>query len=304
MEDRRLRLAVAPCPCGSTRLTRDCHENLLRPPSEDELFATIDRGLQLAPRLRDLISTGFPRSGRAMLTYRQAMDFEEIRTNRYWHHLNLPLVLHLAGSEDGVPGGKSLALKLLALLEAFAERFHGWPGAKGVMKPLWQQAWDSDDPCFWSVVASCYWALRSPDHVIGFEGPTGRDAKTADLVLQTPSGRFLVEIEIWHQVVGSSAAEFATALRRRFEEKALKKFPRFIAPEMGVIVQFVFVNELQLQILREHRELLEPVKINPEARWVGQLIGVVEARNESGSVRAPEFLDFNSAIRPPPPARV
>lgn len=302
MDERRRALAVAACPCNSGKLTRECHENLLRPPTEEEFFATIEVGLAAVPRLRQLLPTGFPRSGRAMLTYDDAMRFEEIRTGRYWHHVNLPLILGLAGNESSVPGGRTLALHLLGLLEGFAERFHGYPGAKRVLKPLWEQAWDANDPSFWSVLASCYWAYRRPGDVIGFERATGKDGKSADLVLQTPAGRVFVEIELWHQPDATSIEDFASCLLRRHEAKAQMKFPAFTAPEMGVVVQFAFVDEAGLQALRDHPELLEPIDISVDGRWVGQLIAVAEARNETGSIRGPAFLDFNTPVRPPPPS--
>ena len=301
MDERRRALATAPCPCSSGKVTRDCHENLLRPPSEEEFFAPIERGLDAVPHLRGLIPTGFPRSGRAKLTYQQAMCFEEIRTDRHWHHVNLPLLLHLAGNDSSVPGGRVFALELLGLLEAFAKRFHGFPGAKRTLAPLWQQAWNAEDPCFWSVVASCHCALKWPADVFGFERSTGKDGTSADLVLQTATGRLFVEIEIWHQPGATSAEELEAVLRRRFEEKAQKKFPRFCAPEMGVILQFAFLDEVGLRLLHDHPELLEPVDISVDARWVGQLIAMAEARNETGSLRRPAFLDFNTPIRSPPP---
>jgi hypothetical protein len=135
---------------------------------------------------------------------------------------------------------------------------------------------------------------------MGFELPTGKDGKSADLVLQLPEGRAFVELELWHQPCDGTEAEFAAALRRRFHAKAEKKFPNFRAPDFGVVVQVAFVDERQLQLLREHRDLLEPVDFGGEARWVGQLIAVAEARDSTGSVRGPAFIDFNTPIRPPP----
>lgn len=302
MDQRRRALADSPCPCGNNRLTRDCHDGLLRPPSEEEFYAPIEQALELVPNLRRFMPQGFPRTGSAAVPFVQSMAFEDVRTGRYVHNIDLLLVLHLAGNESAVPGGRMLARSLLGIFDAFALRFHRHQGAARVFEALWRQVRDANDPSFWSVLSTCYWACRCPQDVIGFELATGKGAKSADLVLQLPDGRAFVEIEVWHQPPEGTAEEFATALNRRFRAKAENKFPRFTAPDFGVIVQAAFVNEGQLQLLREHPDLLGPVDFGGESRWVGQLIAVAESRDATGSLRGPAFIDFLTPVRPPPPS--
>lgn len=301
MTARRAALASAPCPCRSGRLTRDCHDTLLRPPTPEDFFTTIERGLKSAPRLQSLVPTGYPRSGRAKLDYAQAMAFEERRTTRHQHNFNLPLVLSLAGNADGVPGARSLAGSLLGVVERFASQFSGAPGAKAVLTPLWRQAWDVDDPCFWSVIANCHLAVRHRDSVIGFERPTGHGAKTTDLLLATKEGTILLEVEMWHDPRVDSADAFAAEFRRRVEAKASAKFPEFRPNAMGVVVELAFVNEAQLEMLRRNAALLEPVDVSVQSRWVGQLMIAVQTTNALGVITGYEFIDYTAPLRPPPP---
>lgn len=303
MTARRAALADAHCPCNSGRLTRDCHSVLLRPPSPEEFFTSIERGLKLVPRLRSIVPTGYPRSGRAKLGYAQAMSFEERRTARHEHHFNLPLVLSLAGNEDGVPGARSLAGSLLDVVERFATQFSGAPGAKAVLTPLWTQAWDVDDPCFWSVIANCHLAVRHRDSVVGFERPTGHGAKTTDLLLSTKEGAMLLEVEMWHDPRVDSEGAFAAEFRRRVEAKASAKFPEFHPNAIGVVVELAFVDEVQLEMLRRSPTLLEPTDVSVRSRWVGQLMIAVQTTNALGVVSGYEFIDYTAPLRPPPPMK-
>lgn len=303
MTARRAALADAQCPCKSGRLTRDCHSSLLRPPTPEEFFTSIERGLEFVPRLRSIVPTGYPRSGRAKLDYAQVMSFEERRTERHKHHYNLPLALSLAGNAAAVPGARNLARTLLNVTERFATQFSGAPRAKTVLTPLWTQAWDVDDPCFWSVIANCHLALRHRDSVLGFERPTGYGAKTTDLLLATKEGATLVEVEMWHDPRVDSEGSFAAEFRRRVEAKASAKFPEFHQGELGVVVELVFVDEVQLEILRRAPNLLEPIDVSVQSRWVGQLMVAVQTTNALGIVSGYEFIDYTAPLRPPPPMK-
>lgn len=302
MRVRRTKLASKACPCGSGRPTRECHSALLAPPTQEQFFVQVEQGLDLAPHLKRVMPKGFPRRGRAKLDYAKTMLFEEERTSRHSHNLNLPLVLHLAANPDSIPGVKAMARMLLGLLDAFVERFDGTPGFQGVLNPLWTQALDCNDPCFWSVSAHCYLALRYGEKVTAFERPTGHEGKKADLLLATKHGQMFVEVECWHAPGGRTAEELAAEFRRRVEAKASSKFLDLELGTIGVIVQFAFFGPTQLQVLREHRELLEPIEITRPRRCIGQLLAALHTADERGRITGLDIIDFNTPIGAPPPS--
>lgn len=135
----------------------------------------------------------------------------------------------------------------------------------------------------------------------GFERPTGLGAKTTDLLLETREGRILLEVEMWHDPTGASVDTLASEFRRRVLAKASAKFPKFESDALGVVVELAFMNEMQLEIVRSNKMLLEPIEASAESRWIGQLIIAVQATNASRVALGYEFVDFVGPLRPAPP---
>lgn len=207
-----------PCPCGTGVSVGRCHPALTRAPEPDEFYSSISDGLAAYPALSSLLPEGYPAKGRYRVLYERALSFEWERTARYPHHVNLPLMLSIAGNLQSVDHLRRYAKQTLAVFEQFACEFGRLVGVSGVLSPLWQGAWDKE-PVFWSVLAHCHIAIAtglSGCVMVRFEAPIGNGHKTADIHFRTPRGLDVFQdIEIWNAPVvqtfecsgGSSGSE-------------------------------------------------------------------------------------------------
>jgi hypothetical protein len=206
--------------------------------STHEFYATIEAGLATAPSLKRLAPLGYPRRGRARVDKDKALSYEHERTERYLHNFNLPLALHLAGSQITSPSLKAFAAQVLEDLDTFARRFSELPGGKQVLKPLWTALWDANDPILWSILAHCIITIEAAKHgatIIGFEAPTGHRQASADIALRWQTSEVLVEIVMWHAGHGDSVNQVRELALKRAEEKAAQKFSSLVAGTRGVV---------------------------------------------------------------------
>ncbi len=179
-------------------------------PDDEQFYSRIERGLAGYPRLRALLPPGYPRTGRSRVERAHALDFEEVRTARFGHNINLPLALYLIGFEGTLPGVKGFASQILRDIETFAAQFVDTPRSRQVLEPLWTAPWDRDDPKLWSVVAHARTSLQlqhTGASILAFEAPIGTGGKTADIEFRQEGQDYLLDLEMWNAAQGTTAEE-------------------------------------------------------------------------------------------------
>lgn len=246
---------------------------------------------RLRHRLKDTLcryrnlATVVPNSlfGGNAITTDRLRKYSDTRAKRFWHNINLPLVLHASeASQDD--RARALMRSILVTFEDFAARFQNTEGFKSTLKPLWTDCW-ANDPAFWSVATWAYlalaWDIRN-FKVERFEEKTGLGNADADLTVQLGSTKALVDIEMEHlaKLAGRSAEQVKAQLRRRADQKAGKKFP----PEMsentlGIIAEVCVVAGEDVVWRPDPPSLpVEALADREGAAWMAlRLVGVAHA---------------------------
>jgi len=199
--------------------------------------------LQGYPHLAALVP-GSLFGGNAITTDR-LRRYSDSRAERFWHNINLPLVLHASeASQDA--RARALMRSILVTFEDFAARFQNAEGIRSTLKPLWTDIW-AKDPAFWSVATCAYlalaWDIRN-FKVERFEEKTGLGNADADLTVQLGTTKALVDIEMEHlpTLAGLSTESVKARLRRRADQKAGTKFPSAMQENtQGVIAEVCVV---------------------------------------------------------------
>lgn len=189
------------------------------------------------PHLGARLPDGYPHGKRFNITLEQMRNYAARMKKRWWHQVNLPIVLHNA-LPSIEPDARHLMESVLRTLDRFARDFEALPGVTETLRPLWNEAWD-DSPRFWSVVACAYLALRYADagyQMEGFGLKIGDGEQDSDIAMRISGIRAHVDIEMWHAAdFGQRTPEEARQeLIRLADDKIGRKFPHLPTDEFGV----------------------------------------------------------------------
>jgi hypothetical protein len=213
--------------------------------SDADVQADIAKPLTVFPNLSAALPTSFPGGRQFDITAARLQDFSDTRSRKYWHLLNLPLVLH-AYQHSPHPKVRSLMHSILMTLEEFIARLGHLRRAKSLLSPLWMNAWD-EQPELWSVLGCAYLALCFQSHgieVLGFETKIGSSSRNADITVRIGGKATHVEVEAVHRAEfgDKTDEEVRSNLARRAVEKAERKFPALPANEVGVVAEVCVVR--------------------------------------------------------------
>lgn len=234
----------------------------------------------------------------------RALSFEEMRTERFGHNINLPLALYLSGYEKARPGARSFARQMLQDIEAFAATFESTPRVRQVLEPLWTAPWDRDDPKMWSVVAHARTSLQLQyvgASIIAFEAPIGTTGgKTADIQFCLEGQDYLLDLEVWNAPRGSTAEKLREEGERRAKVKAEQKFASLQLGMLGVVAEVCFAIEEQFELILNNQHILETFPLSGVERCSGYLFMICGIGDASGQIQGYRFVD---ATTPPLPLR-
>lgn len=211
---------------------------------DEQLFLELEEVLRGYSALRAVLPVGFPRANRFHISMAKMRKFNATRMETYWHHMNLPLLLHASQSlvSERV---RSLATSMLTALNDYAAHFGGLRGASTLLSPLWQNMWGKT-PELWSVISCAYMALcyrADGIEVIGFESLIGRKAKD-DITIRLRGKITHVEVEAFHapSFEQRSDPEVIAELAARADRKAAK-FRDLAADEAGIVAVICVISE-------------------------------------------------------------
>jgi len=213
---------------------------------DEELQAELGAVLARFPSLRAVVPRGFPADARFEITVEKMQDYSDDRTETYWHKVNLPLALHAYGSSSE-PSVRELIGSLLRALDEFCARFRLLPGARSLLAPLWQNAWQVT-PEVWSIASCVYCALcydSAGIEVLGFERKVRAGARDADITVRLKNGRTAhVDVEAVHKptFAGKTDAEIHALLEARAQAKADAKFGHLPPGEAGIVAEVAVVS--------------------------------------------------------------
>ncbi|WP_434381535.1 hypothetical protein [Melittangium boletus] len=238
----------------------------------DSLSATIAR----FPSLKSLLPTDWPHGSKFGITTTKMDDFAKRKnSSRYWHVLNLPLCVHVAG--EGFPDEKARTLmeSLLRVLDGFARDFGTATGARKTLEPLWtDSAWNIDPPEIWSVLATAFLAQTYQSNrvqIIGFGLKIGKGQKDADIQVRLNDGTVLhVDIEAWHAVkfANLDPAQARAELQRRVETKCGNKFKDLPNAECGVAAIICMADGINFDLMTQYSSLAGMYQL--DSRYAGQ----------------------------------
>lgn len=245
--------------------------------TDDDVQRDIAEGLLEFPALRAVLPERFPADKSYEITLARMREYSATRGDKFWHQLNLPLVVNAyRGSADAKV--RSLMLSVLRALDQFLGKFGTMPGARSLVSPVWRDLW-TETPQLWSVLSCVYMAQRFVSHrieLLGFEQPIGRGGKDADITVRLGGVTTHVEVEAFHRAdfSGATDEELIAVLERRADMKAGLKFVELPTDEQGVVSIVAVVRGADA-----HRALSLPVQQipgrNPNIKWmVTRLVGL------------------------------
>jgi hypothetical protein len=229
---------------GPSRMTT--HASGHSSTTDADLRASLLAALEAYPALRLWVPLGSLTS--AKITSAAMAKYDGARLARYFHHLNLPLLLHGALFATDVKL-RALLRSILTTLEDFCVRFQNTEGARGFLRPLWQDMW-SDTPQLWSVVSGAYMSLAYEAHgirVLGFESriaDNSNDDARDDITITLAGATIHIEIEAWHSASFSSLTDDALTetLLARADKKAAK-FRRLPSSRRGIVAVVCVISD-------------------------------------------------------------
>lgn len=270
-------------------------------PDEEQFYSRIEQGLTGYPGLRSFLPTGYPRTGRSRVDRERALNFEEKRTGRFAHNINLPLALYLVGYEEAVAGARSFARQMLQDIEAFVTAYRSTPRVRQVIEPLRTDPWDRSDPKMWSVVAhawmSTQWQIRGAS-ILAFEAPIGIGGRTADIHFRRENQDYLLDLEVWNAVTGTTAEGIRLEGMRRAEAKAEQKFADLPQSTLGMVAEFCFAVDDPFEQIVINQHILSAFPVGGMERCWGQLFLVRGIGDGTGQIQGYEFADAESIRRP------
>lgn len=252
-----------------------------RPLGDTKLQAELGAVLSRFPSLREVVPRGFPGDSRFEITVEKMQEYSDDRTKTYWHKVNLPLALHAYGFSPE-PFVRELLGSLLKALDEFCARFRHLPGARGLLAPLWQNAWQGT-PEVWSIASCVYCGLcfdTAEMAVVGFERLIGAGPRDADITVKLKSGTTAhVEIEVAHKLEfgAKTDVEIRTLLEARAQEKADSKFGCLPSGEAGVVAEVVVVsnNDVDRRFERQPVRAPRPLPGKLNQFWMPlRLVGI------------------------------
>ena len=244
--------------------------------TDEEVFQDIEAALADFPRLKALLPVAFPRALRFKIS-RDAMEsYAAARGKRFWHNLNLPLLLHNYRNNPDARARHFFG-SLLRTLADFAERLGNLPGARSLLSPLWEDPWN-DVPQFWSIAGCAYAALcyqRDGIEIVGFESSISGTLKD-DITVRLAGRITHVEVEAHHLAdFGDQTDEQVMAeLERRADPKAGKKFADMPKDHVGVVAEVCVLTGPDVE-----RRIHPPIKALPgrgeNVGWTAWMLAVV-----------------------------
>jgi hypothetical protein len=245
--------------------------------SDEEVFQDLEAALADFPRLKAMLPPTYPRAKRFKIS-RDAMEsYAATRGKRFWHNLNLPLLLHnYRNNPDG--RARSFFQSLLKTLDDFADGLGNLPGARSLMSPLWDDPWNPM-PQFWSIVGCAYVALcyqRDGIDLVGFESQISGTLKD-DITVRIKGKITHVEVEAHHlaDFDGQTDDQVLVTLESRAEVKAGKKFAEMPEDRVGLVAVVCVLTGADVE-----RQIRSPIKVlpgrGPNVGWTAwMLAGVV-----------------------------
>ena len=132
-----------------------------------QFLKTIEIALSNFPSLQKQI----PNKWISSITYEKLESYRIHRTDKYWEHSNLPFTAY-DFMETKYNRVNLLFKSILSSLDWFANNMISFPGAKKILKPLWENPWNINDNPFWSVVSEVKLTelfIRNKRTILGFD---------------------------------------------------------------------------------------------------------------------------------------
>lgn len=233
------------------------------------------------PSLRAIVPDRFPTDARFEITVEKMAAYSEDRAKSYWHKINLPLALYAHGNFPD-PLVRELLGSLLRALNDFCDKFSDLPGARSLLAPLWQNAWQ-DTPEVWSIASCVYCALcfdATGIEVLGFERRVGTGSRDADITVKLRNGITAhVDVETFHKPEFGDRTD--TEVRALFEARALAKadakFGHLPPGEAGIVAEVAVVstNDVDRRFERPQVRAPRPLLGRVNQFWMPlRLVGV------------------------------
>ena len=191
------------------------------------------------PNLDKTLPNDWPHAAHYGITCKSLRRYACRRASEFWDHLNLPLMLHNIAIQKH-PKIVSLFVSILATLDDFSLNMGNLPGARGILKPMWEDAWNRQ-PRFWAVVSEVSLALflvrRQNVQVVGFEQKIPSTGKRADIqgVFNGKVVWFDVEAAALKKEIRGGDGQFRAFIEKRALDKIAGKFKGLSPSEFGVI---------------------------------------------------------------------
>jgi hypothetical protein len=257
-------------------LVRYLEWRLSRLPStmkNEELWEILEEALETVPAFRAQLPPKYPRGSELGISVDQVASYDDNRADRFWHHLNLPMVLY-ARSRPRDARVQGLMASLLKALDDFSTRFRDVPGMRKTLEPLWKVPWAPGAPEFWSVVACAFLASTyktSGYEVEAFGAKIGDGNKDSDIAIRIGAMRTHVDVELWHatKLPHDDVEEMKVLLKERAAAKVGRKFPDLPDDEQGIAAIVCVATGSGLQQFTSHADLAGLVQLDDRPRRYG-----------------------------------
>lgn len=212
------------------------------------------------PNINKFRPPSYPRHSKLKITVKKMEEYAKERESIIWTHFNLPFALYwFLCCPDKEK--QSLAKSVLDIIEWFAKEMSGHLGAKSVIGPIFNTAWDSNDSRIWSVISEILITkhLFLNGAVIKGFGVTFGGKKNADVYFALGGKDYYLDVVIKNltKKLPSHRCKLVKFINRIVEEKVSVKFQNLDVSRCGIVATVLIPKGDDLVILEKNSDILE-----------------------------------------------
>lgn len=231
---------------------------------DKKLQNNIDITLKNFPNFKSLLPNNYPFHEKYKITNDKMKKYNKFRNKEHWNNINLPLFLnnYYFTKKQKL---KNLFSSILNVLEWFSKTFKNHEGVKEVIKPLYLEAWDIEQPRFWSVISEiCLSKLISNKKSFQIK----RFAKRKDkkdkhkgnydifvLYKNKPVNIDVKSVLLTKEINEENFRKFVSTRSKQHIDKKFKNLPK---NEYGIIALVFFAKTDHFKKILENIENLKP----------------------------------------------
>lgn len=237
--------------------------------SDDEaLLQIIENELNRFKNLRTLVPPAWPRDPKYNITCSDLKAYAEKRQEKYWEHMNFPFLLYNLFGLKADKKFKPLEVyeSMVELLDNFSKLYGHLPGAKRILEPLWNDAWNVE-PRLWGVLSETALTLflgKGDFEILGFDMKINTSPKTADIKTIWNGKVAWIDIEACSLTkdIDGDDSNVRCLIESRAKKKMDKKFESVSDDQYAIIASIYRPGANNISKFKYQSEALKPVAGN------------------------------------------